>query len=440
MSCTRTPSASCACRYSVGRRVIEAEADIGELVRVDAVDTHQRFGGVLVLERLHLRREGGAEIELEAGVFHARFLGRLEDVEAPLILRAEMLDHDRAAPRSWVAGLRPGPASPPAGVFSRRRLRRERRGREQKRAQGGGDAKCASHDVFSSLDHAVAVSPRHEGNGHADAISALFLAKTARFVAVDGPGCGEYSPRPAKIPRAGGRASGATARVRPVSAVAAPGMPVALERSGPHEHLAARKRTLMRLATLTVAAAAAVALGTVPHAAGTASLTLTSARVSIEGTSNIHGYTASSTAVKIAAVDVDAAGEDVLGRALEPNAIRAFEVVIPTTSLTSPKDGIDKNMHKALKAAEHPDIRFRLRSLDAAAGTATGQLTIAGVEKEVTLNVQVKRQDAALAVTGTTTLMMTDYGVTPPKAMLGMLKTNPKVTITFELVLGPSLT
>ena len=196
----------------------------------------------------------------------------------------------------------------------------------------------------------------------------------------------------------------------------------------------------MRLVTFSMAAAAAVTLGAVvPQAAGTASLTLSSARVSIEGTSNIHGYTASSTAVTIALADVDAAGEDVLGRALEPNAIRAFEVVIPTTSLTSPKDGIDKNMHKALKANEHPDIRFRLRSLDAAAGTATGQLTIAGVEKDVTLNVQAKRQAAGLAVTGTTSLMMTDYGVTPPKAMLGMLKTNPKVTITFELLLSPSL-
>jgi polyisoprenoid-binding protein YceI len=197
----------------------------------------------------------------------------------------------------------------------------------------------------------------------------------------------------------------------------------------------------MRLVTLTVAVAAAVALGTAPHAAETASLVLTSARVSLEGTSNIHGYTASSTAVRITAVEVDAAaGANVLDRALEPNAVRAFDLVIPTTSLTSPKDGIDKNMHKALKASEHPDIRFRLRSLDAAAGTAVGQLTIAGVEKEVTLNLQVKRQDAALTVTGTTMLMMTDYGITPPKAMLGMLKTNPKVTITFELVLGPSST
>jgi polyisoprenoid-binding protein YceI len=197
----------------------------------------------------------------------------------------------------------------------------------------------------------------------------------------------------------------------------------------------------MRLVVLTVAAAAAVALGTAPQAAGTASLVLASARVTIDGTSNIHAYSASSTAVRVAAVEVDVeAGTNVLDRAVEPNAVRAFDVVIPTTSLTSPKDGIDKNMHKALKASEHPDIRFRLRSLDVAANTATGELTIAGVERDVTLNVQVKRQEGALAVTGTTTLMMTDYGVTPPKAMLGMLKTNPKVTITFELTLGPSLT
>src|SRR5688572_9857313 len=109
----------------------------------------------------------------------------------------------------------------------------------------------------------------------------------------------------------------------------------------------------MRFMTFAAAAAAAAVLGTAPHAAGTAPLALASARVSIEGTSNIHGYTASSTAIRVAAVDIDAEAEgEVLSRALEPNGVRAFEVVIPTASLTSPKDGIDKNMHKALKAAE----------------------------------------------------------------------------------------
>jgi hypothetical protein len=43
-------------------------------------------------------------------------------------------------------------------------------------------------------------------------------------------------------------------------------------------------------------------------------------------------------------------------------------------------------------------------------------------------------------VNGAVTLLMTDYGVTPPKAMLGMLKTDPKVTVTFETVLTIPLT
>jgi hypothetical protein len=39
-------------------------------------------------------------------------------------------------------------------------------------------------------------------------------------------------------------------------------------------------------------------------------------------------------------------------------------------------------------------------------------------------------------VTGQVVLLMTDYGIKPPTAMLGMLKTDPKVTITFETVLS----
>jgi hypothetical protein len=35
---------------------------------------------------------------------------------------------------------------------------------------------------------------------------------------------------------------------------------------------------------------------------------------------------------------------------------------------------------------------------------------------------------------------MTDYGIAPPKAMLGMLKTDPRVTVSFEAVLSVPLT
>jgi hypothetical protein len=35
---------------------------------------------------------------------------------------------------------------------------------------------------------------------------------------------------------------------------------------------------------------------------------------------------------------------------------------------------------------------------------------------------------------------MTDYGIKPPTAMLGMLKTDPKVTVSFETMLVVPLT
>jgi polyisoprenoid-binding protein YceI len=170
-------------------------------------------------------------------------------------------------------------------------------------------------------------------------------------------------------------------------------------------------------------------------------LTVRSARVSLEGTSNIHAYTASTSTVRVTALEVAGSAEgDVLAQVLQPEGLKAFEVVIPVTSLSSPKDGIDKNMHKALKAAEHPEITFRLRRFEpaGAAYQAIGALTVAGVEKEVTLVLQVERQGGGLAVTGATDLLMTDFGVTPPKAMLGMLKTNPKVKIRVELLLSLS--
>ena len=35
---------------------------------------------------------------------------------------------------------------------------------------------------------------------------------------------------------------------------------------------------------------------------------------------------------------------------------------------------------------------------------------------------------------------MTDYGIPPPKAMIGMLKIDPKVTVKFETVLATPTT
>ena len=162
-------------------------------------------------------------------------------------------------------------------------------------------------------------------------------------------------------------------------------------------------------------------------------------KVSLDGTSNVHDFTASSTEVRLTAVELGGAPTgDVLDYVLQAGGLKRFEVVIPAATLTSPREGIDKHMHKALKVAQHPDITFALKTLEPAAGAyrAAGVLTIAGVAKDVVLNLTAERKGSTLAVSGETDLLMTDYGVTPPKAMMGMIKSSPKLTIRLELVLS----
>ena len=175
-------------------------------------------------------------------------------------------------------------------------------------------------------------------------------------------------------------------------------------------------------------------------------LAIDTARVTITGTSNIHPYTASTTTVRMTGVALGTAvaGPGFWDALVKPGGLEAFEVAIPAAQLTSPKEGLDKNMHKALKVQEHPDITFRLTALERAATAgalkARGILRIAGAERDVVLDLTTERRDATLTVKGKLDLLMTDYGIKPPTAMLGMLKTDPKVTVTFEAVLGVPLT
>jgi hypothetical protein len=174
-------------------------------------------------------------------------------------------------------------------------------------------------------------------------------------------------------------------------------------------------------------------------------LVLTSSRITIAGTSNIHAYSATTTAARLVRSQVAApSGPSFWDVAVAPGALEVFELTVPAATLASGKDGLDKNMHKALKVADHPDITFRV--VASRVGTVTGalavdgRLSIAGVERDVTLAITPRREGSTLTLTGQVDLMMTDFGITPPKAMLGMLKTDPKVTLTFEAVLTSPLT
>jgi hypothetical protein len=191
--------------------------------------------------------------------------------------------------------------------------------------------------------------------------------------------------------------------------------------------------------------AATLSMAAMPASAGDAgapaspALTAGATRLTIDGTTNVHDYTVSTSTIEVTHAEVASSAQAVtLDDLLKPGVLQVFDVSIPATTLRSPKGDLDKNMYKALKTDKFTAITFQFASIEPSgqAFTAKGILEIAGVQHDIAFDVNVARRPAGLAVSGKFPVLMTDYGIAPPKAMLGMLKTNPLVTVTFETVLA----
>ena len=103
-------------------------------------------------------------------------------------------------------------------------------------------------------------------------------------------------------------------------------------------------------------------------------------------------------------------------------------------------------MYTALKAPEKSSqgaIVAKLDGLPMTDGIArtlvvTGTLMIAGVERPVRITVRGDRlPGGTLRARGTLPILMTDFGVKPPRPWGGILKTANKVLIQFEIFVDP---
>lgn len=191
------------------------------------------------------------------------------------------------------------------------------------------------------------------------------------------------------------------------------------------------KRATVFLGVLAAAAA-------VTAAAAQAPLRIATSKVTITGTTNVHGYTVTTSSLKLASAKLGTFDGELFALVQNPALVEAFDVTVPVATLKSGKDGLDKNMYKAMKSDKFAEITFKAKSVakTATGVRAAGALTIAGVTKDVTFDLTAQRAGSNLSVAGEMPLLMTDYGITPPKAMMGMMKTDPKVVIRIELVLA----
>ena len=164
-------------------------------------------------------------------------------------------------------------------------------------------------------------------------------------------------------------------------------------------------------------------------------------RVWVDGTSTVRSYSCRATQVSGAVQ-----GEGTLSLAQLEATVRGAEVNVPVASLECGNATMNSHLRNALKASEHPTIRFQLdthsvTAASEAAGTAQigGRLRIAGQEKPFTVEATVTREaNGAVRVVGSKEILMTQFGVRPPSLMLGTMKVRDPVVINFNVLLKAS--
>ncbi len=124
-----------------------------------------------------------------------------------------------------------------------------------------------------------------------------------------------------------------------------------------------------------------------------------------------------------------------------PNTnIETLNVKVDVLSIKSGKNLMDKLTYKALKADEYPNITFIFKKGEIIKEDTSyvdikliGDLSIAGVTKSVAVKTKINKQGKPIVLKGTHMLKMTDFGIDPPKALLGTIKTGDEITIEFNL-------
>lgn len=154
----------------------------------------------------------------------------------------------------------------------------------------------------------------------------------------------------------------------------------------------------------------------------------------IEGTSTLGTYTC-----RARRVDGEAtvnASAPLAGRAELRAEVRSFACGQPQ---------MNRDFVRALRADRQPQVVLVVERVDvgaAADGTfpvaATGTLRLAGVERAVTFRATARTlPDGRVRVEGQHVLRMTDFGVTPPSGLMGLVKAHDRVLARFDVVAAP---
>ena len=158
----------------------------------------------------------------------------------------------------------------------------------------------------------------------------------------------------------------------------------------------------------------------------------TPVKVGITGTSTLHDWTVTCSSVENVPASLNFEA---------PGTIEEFGFKVLVDSMDGGRgSSMNTKIYEAFQSSANPYVEFQqnqpatLEKAEAGtyAITSKGTLSMAGSEKPVTVKCTGSIENGLLTISGTNEILMSEYGMTPPSAMFGQIKTNDKVIVNFE--------
>ena len=122
-------------------------------------------------------------------------------------------------------------------------------------------------------------------------------------------------------------------------------------------------------------------------------------------------------------------------------------VFILVKSFECGNNAMNSDMYDAMKADSFPSIEYELLETEILPDSNTvdsmrmlntnGRLTIAGVTKNVPMIITIRQLSSTrFQISGSKTLSMQDFGITPPTALWGLIKADDRLVVKFNLIVS----
>lgn len=167
---------------------------------------------------------------------------------------------------------------------------------------------------------------------------------------------------------------------------------------------------------------------------------LPASKVEVSGTSTLSNWTVRSEELS-GEISFTAAAKNVNSTRATQGTISQATVTLDVSSMKSEKgETMDNKMYNALKKDSYPVITFSLKRAMQLTGAATvaavGEITLAGVTKSMTFDLNMDVANDAFHFHGEKSLKLSDFQIEPPTAMFGQIETGDDITVSVDVLFG----